>query len=79
MKNKSKTNTLLILDTLPPAAKEIYSLLKEKMMTASEIKKFSKYSDRSIRSALKLLYKFNLIEKVINLSDLRFIHYKIKD
>ena len=71
----------LNLATLPPSAKEVYSILKniKKDLVIEQIEKHCSYSSRSIRSALKLLMDRGLIRRKVDFNDLRRHYYSISD
>ncbi|MHA1984681.1 MAG: hypothetical protein ACW967_10025 [Candidatus Hodarchaeales archaeon] len=75
---KEETVTDLQLATLPPCAQQVYLILKDGIFKPTEIEKKMDYSSRSIRSALKMLHKVDLVEKLSNFKDLRIYYYKAK-
>ncbi|MHA1989824.1 MAG: hypothetical protein ACW981_03105 [Candidatus Hodarchaeales archaeon] len=75
---KEETVTDLQLATLPPCAQQVYSILKDGTFKPTEIEKRMDYSSRSIRSALKMLHRVDLVEKLCDFKDLRIYYYRAK-
>jgi DNA-binding transcriptional regulator GbsR (MarR family) len=58
--------------SVPLSAKKIYAILSnEGPLTSGDIEKRCKYSDRTIRNALKCLIGIGVVKKIANFSDMR--------
>ena len=62
---------------LSPAVQEVYFILKNKPMKTNDIQRKTKYSPRTIRSAIRTLLDHKLITQRIDLADLRSNYYQI--
>ena len=62
---------------LSPAVQEVYFILRNKPMKANAIQRKTKYSPRTIRSAIRTLLDRKLITQRIDLADLRSNYYQI--
>lgn len=57
---------------VPPSAKTVYNLIKEKgPITAKDIQNGCKLAPRTVRYALKILLDAHLIQRLPNLKDMR--------
>ena len=61
---------------LSPAVQDVYQILRNKKLKAVDIKRKTKYSARTIRSALKILLDLHLIYRSTDLKDLRSNFYQ---
>jgi len=58
--------------SIPPSAKTIFVILSnEGPLTSGDIEKRCRYSDRTIRNALKRLISIGVVKKIANFSDMR--------
>jgi len=58
--------------SVPLSARRIYKILStEGPLTSGDIEKRCKYSDRTIRNALKRLIGIGVVKKIANFSDMR--------
>ena len=58
--------------SIPQSAKKIYKILcDEGPLTSGDIEKRCRYSDRTIRNALKRLIGIGVVKKIANFSDMR--------
>ena len=78
MEAKEETILDLQLATLAPCAQQVYLILKEGILKPADLEKRMTYSSRSIRAALKVLHKVQLIDKICDFNDLRTYYYKAK-
>lgn len=62
---------------LSPAVQDVYQILRTRKLKAIEIQRKTKYSPRTIRSALKTLLDLHLIYRRTDLNDLRSNFYQI--
>ena len=72
--NETTSTEMITLDTysIPLSAKKIYTILSnEGPLTSGDIEKRCKYSDRTIRNALKRLIGIGVVKKIANFSDMR--------
>lgn len=70
------TFTTLSNVILSRSAADVLYLLKKKPLSAIDIQKKTKYSSRTIRTALKTLIDLKLVERIPNLQDMRTCYYK---
>jgi transcription initiation factor IIE alpha subunit len=65
-----------ILVNLPPSALAIYKIIEsKKKVEVREIEKNTRYSQRTVRNALRILCNTNLIVKIPNIHDMRRHYY----
>ena len=58
--------------SVPLSAKKIFEILSnEGPLTSGDIEKRCRYSDRTIRNALKRLINIGVVKKIANFSDMR--------
>ena len=58
--------------SIPLSAKTIFEILSnEGPLTSGDIEKRCRYSDRTIRNALKRLINIGVVKKIANFSDMR--------
>jgi predicted transcriptional regulator len=63
---------------LPQSAQKIFKILrKEGPLTSGGIEARSKYSDRTVRNALKKLVSIGIVKKSINFNDMRTSLYHV--
>jgi DNA-binding MarR family transcriptional regulator len=59
-------------NNVPPSAKTVYNLIKEKgPITAKDIQNDCRLAPRTVRYALKILLEASLIQRLPNLKDMR--------
>ena len=70
------TTSLNILNKYPKCVREVFTLMKnfDRPVKVTDLHRLSKYSDRSVRRALVLLFELDLVMKLPDLDDLRS-HY----
>ncbi len=71
---ESINNEMITIESysVPLSAKRIYEILStEGPLTSGDIEKRCKYSDRTIRNALKRLIGIGVVKKIANFSDMR--------
>jgi DNA-binding MarR family transcriptional regulator len=73
---RDKFDEDLRLAVLPPCAQRIYSLLLEEQLKPADIQKKTKYSIRTVGTAIKILIGANMINKYCDLNDFRSYFYK---
>jgi len=67
---------LLIVQSMNPAAQQVFNLLRfGKALKVGQIEKETRYSDRTVRKALARLRKLDLIKKIPDMHDLRSHYY----
>ena len=68
-----------ILMNLPPSALAIYKIIEsKKKVEVCEIEKNTRYSQRTVRNALRILRNTNLIIRIPNIHDMRRHYYASK-
>ena len=66
------------LDVLPPSARVVYQILKEKyQLYIGEITEESRYSRRTVQQALRLLEKSQIVSHYPDMNDLRRHKYQL--
>ena len=67
------------LFSIPPVAQKVYKIIEKKgCLKFKELKEQTTYSERRLRDAIKILQELNLIEKEIDLHDLRSYYFQLK-
>ena len=69
------TSPVLSNTVLSRSTADVLYLLKKRPLNALEIQKKTKYSSRTIRTALKTLIDLKLVERIPNLQDMRTCYY----
>ena len=69
------TSPVLSNTVLSRSTADVLYLLKKRPLNALEIQKKTKYSSRTIRTALKTLIDLKLVERNPNLQDMRTCYY----
>ena len=72
------SETLLLVETMPPSAQLVYhTLLASKIMNTKELKSETRYSLRTIRYALQRLIHAHLVTQVPDITDTRRSYYAV--